>query len=227
VSVLWHTARMLFDFSAICYLLGKVEGGGLTPLGTAFALGGRKIATALHVVRDAPNVQLLMPAPLVGGYQDTTDNAANVRPLELIEVDTIHDLAVLEAPQDFSTTVPYRLGSTDEMNPGMPVSTHGYPHVDAGRYVLTQYPTTVGAKVLVATQGVKIKHLVLNTLLQRGQSGSLVLNPATKNVVAIIIGPHHPTGGTGARIVVSGVDPAALNQTAHAVSAEYLTAMIR
>ncbi len=223
----WHTTRVLFDFSAICYLLGKIEGGGLTPLGTAFALGGRKIATALHVVGDAPNVQLLMPRSTVGGYQDATDNAANVRPIMLIEADPIRDLAVLEAPDDFITTVPYQLASTDEVSPGMPVSIHGYPHVDAGRFVLTQYPTTVGAKVLLETQGVKNKHLVLNTLLQRGQSGSLVLNPATMNVVAVVIGPHHPTGGTGARIVVSGVDPAALNQTGHAVSAEYLRVMIR
>lgn len=224
---MWHTAPVLFDFSAICYLLGKIEGGGLTPLGTAFALGGRKIATALHVVRDAPNVQLLMPRAPVGGYQDGTDNAANVRPLRLVEADPIRDLAVLETLEDFSTTVPYLLASTDEIQPGMPVSTHGYPHVDAGRYVLTQYPTTVGAKVLLATQGVKSKYLVLNTLLQRGQSGSLVFNPTTMNIVAVVIGPHHPTGGTGARFVISGVDPAALNQTAHAVSAEYLTAMIR
>lgn len=52
---------LLFNFPAICYMLGKIESGSLTLTGTAFAFGGRKIATALHVVRDGQNIQMVMP----------------------------------------------------------------------------------------------------------------------------------------------------------------------
>jgi S1-C subfamily serine protease len=216
----------VIEMAGSCFLLANAGPGGLAPLGTGFALGGRRIATALHVVGvAATNVHLVMPEQDAGGYQDTTRSEFRALPLQMIAADPIHDLAVLELPDIAETTVPYAISGTDAVRPGAPVVSVGYPHADTGRFVLVQHPSTVGARILMSSQGIKSKHLVLNTLAKQGQSGSPVFDSAIGSVVAVLIGPYAPDGPR-AQIMIGNLDPATIHQTTHAVSAEYLQAML-
>jgi hypothetical protein len=112
-----------------------------------------------------------------------------------------------------------------ELSIGEPVTVFGFPHADLGRTVLTYQPATVGARVLeTSPAGVQTKMAILNVLTRPGQSGGPVISVSDASVLGVVVGPFVPAGGGG--VIVGGVDPAALNQTTHVVSAEYLREML-
>jgi len=214
----------MFESDQTCYLLAHVGPNGSRALGSCFALGGDRLATALHVLgTDTAGLHMIVPRDRMSAYQDMTDHGFMVRPVEVIASDPIHDLAVLRV-RDAETSASWSIDGTDSAEPGHPVVTLGFPHADAGRVVLTQQQTTVGARILMGNQGIKVKYVVLNTLLRPGQSGGPVVSMQTGNVVAVLVGAYAPEGS--GKVIVGGVDPSALHQTTHAVSAEYLKPMM-
>jgi S1-C subfamily serine protease len=193
---------------------------GAQLLGTAFITEGR-IATVYHVVGgDDSNLAIVLPRQVrMSEYQDTADAQVRTLPANLLAVDPVRDLAVLTVPR-LGMTGGLELGSAGDVFVGDEVYVLGYPHATSGRFVLTLQRTEVGAKILLDASGVRTKHLVLNTQTRPGQSGSPVINPKTRKVVAVLVGSYAPGGGGG--ISLGGIDPATLHQTTHAISAEYL-----
>lgn len=215
------------DFSQAVYAIGREEGGVLALLGTAFAVGPRKIATAFHVTgpNDAGLAMALPRIPSLLDYQDTSDHSIKTVPLRIVAADPLRDLCVLEiAPPEISVTFHYTLSGTDAAPPGSSVVAFGFPHATSGRMVLTQQFAHVGARVLIENSGQKSKHMILNTQARDGQSGGPIFDQQLRSVVAILIGSYAPSGGGG--ISLGGIDPTTLHQTTHAISAEYLGAML-
>jgi ABC-type transport system involved in cytochrome bd biosynthesis fused ATPase/permease subunit len=89
--------------------------------------------------------------------------------------------------------------------------------------VLTLQPAIVGARILIASDGVKTKNIVINTQARSGQSGGPVFDAPKSSVVAVLLGSYAPEGG-GMRL--GDIDPQTLHQTTHAISAEYLKGML-
>ena len=216
---------MSVDLSQVVYAIGRFENGSITLLGTAFGVSEAKVATAFHVVGQDDR-QLVLIHPRISSlmdYQDTSDASVNTIKLKMTAADPVRDLCILEL-EDAKISLGYSLGSTDSVPTGAPIVTLGFPHANFGRMVLTQQQANVGARVLIENAGQKSKHIVLNTQAREGQSGGPVLDGAMRTVVAIVIGSYAPGGGGG--ISLGGIDPATLHQTTHAISAEYLGAMI-
>lgn len=213
------------DVSQVVFALGRIEPGSLNLLGTAFAVSPTKIATAYHTLRgDDRNLAIVIPRmSSLADYQDTSDARVNSLTVRMTAADPIRDLCVLEF-ENANVKFPYALAGADSAPPGTPVVTFGFPHANYGRMVLTQQATQVGARVLIASEGVKNKHLVLNTQAREGQSGGPVFDSSATLVVGVLIGSYAPGGGGG--ISLGGVDPATLHQTTHAISAEYLVGML-
>ena len=215
------------DFSQVVYAIGRSGPGGVvTLLGTCFAVGPRKVATAFHVPgADDTNLVLVLPKLTSSlDYQDTSDTSLRLAPLKIAAADPMRDLSVLELPADVTLTFTYGLGGSDDVPPGAGIVSLGFPHANVGRLVFTQQRTHVGARVLIENSGLKSKHIVMNTQAREGQSGGPVLNQAMTHVVAVLIGSYAPGGGGG--MSLGGIDPWTLHQTTHAVSAEYLAGML-
>jgi S1-C subfamily serine protease len=206
------------------FALGRLGPEGLHLLGTAFAVSGTKMATSAHVTgSDDANLVLVHPRiEGFGEYQDTADPDVRMSPVTIVAIDPVRDLALVEV--DGSLPVTLALAGTDQVLPGSPVATLGFPHADHGRLVLTQQDTHVGALVLIESNGVKSKHIILNTQARPGQSGGPVFDAQSGEVVAVLIGSYAPGGGGG--ISLGGVDPHSLHQTTHAISAEYISKMM-
>ena len=184
------------------------------PLGTAvFSMGGKRLGTCLHVVEgNDQGLNVVMPRESFDDYRYTTNPEYFVQRVQIESVDPVHDLAVLRFAEPTTTVdVPYTLGSTDAVRPGDGVAILGYPHMDAGRIVLTRHDTTVGARVLIGNKGIASKHLVLNSLVRPGQSGGPVFHPKSGRLVAVVVGGH-ASGGGG--LLIQGVDPTSVNQSA-------------
>jgi S1-C subfamily serine protease len=215
------------DASQVVCALGRQEAGGLTLLGTAFAVGPRKVATAYHVTGASDEgLAIVVPRfPSMLAYQDTADTSVTSMSVRIVAADPLKDLCVLEFVRpDAQFTFAYGLSGTDSVPPGAPVVTLGFPHANFGRMVLTQQVAHVGARILIENTGQKSKHIVLNTQARDGQSGGPVFDASLNSVVAVLLGSYAPGGGGG--ISLGGVDPATLHQTTHAISAEYLGAML-
>lgn len=214
------------DLSQSVFCLARVSSGGVRLLGTAFALGGDKVATAAHVCEgDDNNLVLITPRlKSLNDYQDTSDNQVQYVSAAIHAIDPIRDVCVLRL-SDASIDVGYALGSTDDLFAGSPVSVFGFPHVDQGRLVLTRHTAFIGARVSVSSaSGIAARQVVVNMQARPGQSGAPVFMQDQPRVSALIVGAFAPTGGGG--ISLGGIDPQTLHQTTHAVSAEYLRDML-
>lgn len=215
------------DFSGIknvVFALGRMGPGGVQLSGTAFSLNKPGfIATASHVVGTDDNGLVLAFKSLssLNDYQDTGDNSIQTMPVKLHALDPFHDLAVLKTDGDGQSNI--IIGGADQAPVGTGISSFGFPHADHGRMVLTQQDTEIGARVLIASGGIKAKHLVLNIQARPGQSGSPVFRRSDGLLVGVLVGSYAPGGGGG--ISLAGVDPHTLHQTTHAVSSEYLSKM--
>lgn len=209
--------------------IGRVQPEGVTLLGTGFFLpASGLVATAAHVIsRDDKNLVVSWKDTLVAqgmnAYQDTTDRAVRMTQASVRAYDAFHDLCVLELA--VAVQLPHlSIQGTDPLSIGEPLAILGYPHADHGRMVLTEHRTTVGAKVLIDSGGIKGKHVVLNTQTRPGQSGSPVFRVSDVACVAVLIGSYAPSANSG--ISLGGIDPHTLHQTTHAVSSEYLLKMM-
>ncbi|MBC9177831.1 S1 family peptidase [Pseudoroseomonas ludipueritiae] len=201
-------------------------GGTYDALGTAFAISRNRYATAAHVVqrRDEGLCVAFSADDPNDGYQDTTNTGRHLLEAKLVEVDPVRDIAILEvAGIDYD--IRYSIGSSDDVLPGTPIYTVGYPHADYGRLVLTQQSSTVGARILIGSGPIKTKHLVLNIQTRPGQSGSPVFarNNGAEIISAMVIGSYAPNTP---RMIIGTIDPDTLHQTTHAISAEYIRRMM-
>jgi hypothetical protein len=208
----------------VVYAIGRVTSAGINLLGTGFAVAPNKIATTAHVATaDDRGLVLVMPKILsLYDYQDTTDIQVNPLPLTIAAFDPISDIAILTG--DIQTRFGWTFGGSDQVPPGTVVASLGFPHADSGRLVMTQHISSVWARIMLGASGAKNKHIVLNTQTRPGQSGSPVFFDDGKQVCAMIIGSYAPHAGGGATF--NGIDPAILHQTTHAISAEYIQAML-
>lgn len=215
------------DLSQNIFAIGRIDPQGITLLGTCFAVSPNKVATAFHVVgHDDARLALILPrVDSLADYQDTSDVSVNMINLSMCAADPVRDLCVLQMAPGNSVTFSYAIGSSDDVPPGSVVTTFGFPHANLGRMVLTQQTAHVGARILVQNEMLKTKHIVLNAQAREGQSGGPVFTAGPQlRVVAVLIGSYAPTGG--GRVIIGGIDPATLHQTTHAISAEYLRAML-
>ncbi|MFC9062598.1 serine protease [Streptomyces sp. NPDC057074] len=216
--MIWHGQLVL--------TLARTEGGTAKLLGSCFPVNSEYLATAFHVVQGSDrNLVASFPAiSNISDYQDTSIDYFNGRSVKIVASDPIRDLCLLKIPDGWSATIPYRIGGTDALHPGSEVNIYGYPHMEFGRRVMTLQRSHVGAKILLSNQGIKSKHVVINSHLRPGQSGGPIFDAHTGTLCAVAIGSYAPS--TSGSIIVAGVDPTTLHQTGHAVSAEYLKGMI-
>ncbi len=210
--------------SNVVFALGRNGPGGVQLAGTAFSLNKPGFfATASHVAGTDGQGLVLAFKKLssLNDYQDTGDTSVQMIPVRIEALDPFHDLAVLKADIDGASNIV--VGGADHAPVGASVSSFGFPHADHGRMVLTQQDAEIGARVLIASGGIKAKHLVLNTQARPGQSGSPIFRKSDGLLVGVLVGSYAPGGGGG--ISLGGVDPHTLHQTTHAVSSEYLLKM--
>jgi S1-C subfamily serine protease len=217
----------MFDFTGIpriVFAVGRNGPAGIQLAGTAFALNKPGFfATASHVAgTDGQGLVVAFKQfASLHDYQDTENQSVQVIPVQIVAIDPFHDLAVLKAEIDLTSNI--AIGGADNATVGAGISSFGFPHADHGRMVLTQQDAEIGARILIASGGIKAKHLVLNTQARPGQSGSPVFRKSDGLLVGVLVGSYAPGGGGG--ISLAGVDPHTLHQTTHAVSAEYLLKM--
>lgn len=216
--------RLMMQTSAIL----SIEPQETRILGSAFMVAPGYWATAFHVVKSKQNsIKVALPRFQENSdYQETGDGQITFVDAEIWRVDPIRDLCIVKQPGEIGPPTPTpAFGGADNLTIGDPVSTMGFPHADWGRLVLTRRDTAVGAKVLLPNSGMDVKHLVLNMQGQKGQSGGAVVDLKTGVVVAVLVGNY--AAGGGGHISIGGIDPATLNETTYAVSAEYLGEMFK
>ncbi|WP_286751527.1 S1 family peptidase [Pseudomonas sp. UBA2522] len=213
------------NFTQHVVLIGKIEPGAVKLLGTGFFVSADGVlVTSRHVVGNDPTGIVVM-APHIGSfnqYQDVSDKSCVPINAVVVDVNPIADIVLLKVDarvQGFPL-----LGSLDEINVGEVVDIVGYPHCVDGRRVLTYQTAVVGAKVLLESSSLKVKHAVINSQTRPGQSGSIVFSKRLNKAVGMLSGTYVPQGGSF--IMMMGINPTELNQTSHIVSAEYIKEML-
>lgn len=213
------------QMNRVVFPIGRVTPNGVSLLGTCFLIGKPgHFATAAHVVKnDDNNLVIIIPEiQTTSDYQDTSNHRVNYFNAKITALDPFRDICILVADQQIASNIP--VSGTDILRTGEGVSVFGFPHADQGRMVLTQQKTEIGAKILIESNGIKSKHIVLNIQARPGQSGSPIYRLSDLALVGILLGSYAPGGGGG--ISLGGVDPHTLHQTTHAISAEYLKEML-
>lgn len=214
------------NFTQLVFAVGRIIPQRVNLLGTGFLVSmDGLVATTRHVIGDdEKGLCILLPKNRdVNAYQDTTDSSCAPVNATLKEVDPIRDLAILSTGLVFNGSLP-RLSSFDETNVGDPLSIWGFPHAPEGRWVLTLQKTIVGAKIILGSQGLKLKHAIINTQARPGQSGSPVVAPNADAIVGLLVGAYAQRGV--GMIQLAGLDPGELHQTTHCISAEYIREML-
>lgn len=210
------------------FSIGRLIDGVYYASGTCTLLNKiNTLVTAAHVVNgNDENLFIKINDNFIDGYQDTTVQGSGFIPVKITEIDPFRDICILQFKNDAHAKSKLILGDTDQLNTGEIVTVFGFPHSNLGRIVLTQQTCGVGAKILLSSNSIKSKHLVLNIQARPGQSGGPIfsnINGSSK-LIGILIGAYVPSiAGT---ISIGGIDPQTLHQTTHAVSAEYIERML-
>ena len=185
---------------------------------------GKYIVVPRHVIGDNDeNLSIILPSMRsINEYQDTTVTRANCIGVKIIASDPFRDISILKPIQ--SITAPeVLLGNIDNIKIMEQTYIIGFPHCTEGRKVLTVQEADVGAKILLESNNIKSKYIVVNTQTRPGQSGSLVYDPKSNKIIAMLIGAFAPDSG----ISLGGINPRELHQTTHCISAEYILNMIK
>lgn len=209
----------------VVYALGRFGHSGVDLIGAATMLPNPgTFATAAHVTnKDDQNLVVVIKIyTSINSYQDTSDPKVHTLPVKIKEIDPFSDICILSSGSDATSNI--KITNTDNIKVGENINIFGYPHADHGRLVLTHQKAEIGAKILISTENIKSKHIVLNIQTRPGQSGSPIFSSKDGSLIAILIGSYAPGGGGG--ISLGGVDPHTLHQTTHAVSTEYLLKMM-
>lgn len=216
---------MLDNLQNTVFNVGKNTPGGVVFLGTVFAISENKFATAAHVVgvERKDLVISLNSAETFNGYQEADSRRVSAIPAEVVEYDAIKDIAIIYS-KHIHVNKDYDLSGSDNTACGSPVYTLGFPHLDNGRRVLTVQHTRIGARIIINSQGVNTKQIILNKQTRPGQSGAPVFLDGSKQVVGMVLGGYVPNRGGIAS--VGGIDPQTLHQTTHAISSEYIREMM-
>lgn len=213
-------------FTQIVLVVGRKEANNnISMLGTCFIIeGGKYIVTPRHVVGDNDkNLVILTPnVNKFNEYQDTTINECTFCNVNIIASDPFRDIAILKL-NDMVICPEISLGDTDELNIMDELYIVGFPHCTEGRRVLTIQRADLGAKVLLESNNIKSKNIVINTQTRPGQSGSLIYDVRRNKIVAMLLGAFSPQSG----ISLGGINPRELHQTTHCISAEYILNMIK
>lgn len=212
-------------FTQRVVLIGKIMPDAVTLLGTGFLVGSDGLlATSRHVVgNDAKGIVVMLPhVHSFNQYQDVSDKQCMPISTAIVDINPIADIVLLKV--DARVQGDLQLGSLDEVNVGETLDIVGFPHCVDGRRVLTYQAAMVGAKVLLESSSVKIKHAVINSQTRPGQSGSMVFSKRLNKIVGMLSGTYIPQGGGS--VTMMGINPAELNQTSHIVSAEYIREML-
>jgi S1-C subfamily serine protease len=209
----------------VIYTVGRVTPQGVSLLGTCFLLNKKSLLVTTSHVTNNDNTNLVVVISNntdLSSYQDTSNNQVHYVPATIFKVDPVRDICILKIENDSMSNI--QTGSADDVKVTDNLGIIGFPHCVQGRNVFTFQTTTVGAKVLINSSGIKSKHLILNIQTRPGQSGSPIFRLNDSKLVGMIIGSYVPGGG--GQISLGGIDPQTLHQTTHAVSAEYITKMI-
>ncbi|MBK4989817.1 S1 family peptidase [Pseudomonas sp. S36] len=212
-------------FTQRVVLVGRISPGAVTLLGTGFFVGVEGLlVTSRHVVgNDAHGIVIIAPnINSFNQYQDVSDKSCIPVSAEVVDINPFADVVLLKVDAEVQGVS--GLGSLDEVSVGEVLEIVGFPHCVDGRRVLTHQSAAVGAKVLLDSSSVKIKHAVINSQTRPGQSGSMVFSRRLNKIVGLLSGTYTPQGG--GTVMLMGINPAELNQTSHIVSAEYIREMI-
>lgn len=207
------------------FSIGRVTPTGVMLLGTAFMIDNRGVfCTCAHIVKNDENNLVLMFNNDNNGYQDTSNKGVNCFDVKVKDINPFADVCLLVAENKIFSGMPnFSLTGTDDIRVRDKVELWGFPHSEYGRKVLTYQCTEVGAKILIDSNGIKTKNIVLNIQCRPGQSGSPVLSGAG-NIVAMVLGSYAPKTNGG--ISLGGINPQTLHQTTHAISMEYVKEML-
>jgi len=213
-------------FTQIVLTVGRISPqGSINMLGTGFLISSDgKIVTSRHVVGDIERGLVVLFPHLnnINEYQDTTNNACTPVDVTIIDSDPFRDLVILQSSLKCTLNIPL-MGSFDDVSVGESIGIFGFPHCVEGRRVLTYQQASIGAKVLLESEGIKSKHAVINTQTRPGQSGSLIFSIRTNKLIGLLVGAFAPIGGG---ISLGGINPRELHQTTHCISAEYIKNML-
>lgn len=212
-------------FSQIVLVIGRIQNNVINMLGTCFSISaGKYIVVPKHVIGDSDeNLSIILPnMRSVNEYQDTTITRCNIMGVKIVASDPFRDISILK-PINPIRMPEIELGNTDDLRVMDQTFIVGFPHCTEGRKVLTVQEADVGAKILLETNNIKSKYIVVNTQTRPGQSGSLIYNKISNKIVGMLIGAFAPESG----ISLGGINPRELHQTTHCISAEYISNMIK
>ena len=219
-------------FEDYVYSIGREIDGLYNALGTCTLIHTDDqrplLVTAAHVANgNDENLFIKFNDNFVDGYQDTTADQSTVCGVRIVAIDPLRDVCILTFKDRALSNSNIYLSNCENINLGEKVNVVGFPHSNLGRIVLTQQSCEVGAKILLSSNRIKSKHLVLNIQARPGQSGGPIFHISENgriNLIAILLGAYAPTIKAGIRL--GDIDPQTLHQTTHAVSAEYLERML-
>lgn len=220
--------KLMFISNAteIAFPLVRMEDGGPIVLGTAFCIGGNRLATAAHVVAGTDANLFFGPLPYrsINEFQEVPPNKIPLVPVKIERVNTLKDICILTA----DIIAPnIQMAPIDGIEVGEEVISLGYPHADDRRIILTQFRNEIGAKIMISEFGLRTRHYIINLFARPGQSGGpvFVVRQNRALLIGMVIGSYTNTSSPG--LILHGLNPRSLNQTTHAISATHILEVIR
>jgi serine protease Do len=212
-------------FSSGCFLLVRKKGNSVFFLGTAFLIHEEGyLLTAAHLLENnKDNLMVVKPLEPDGFTQVSFDTVSAIE-VEAIEIDSVHNAALLKFRTKFNIETPDHLaGSAESTIIGTSLLCFGFPFGHQDLHNLTAQGTMLSSKIL-SKDGTNL--LLFDSVVHEGMSGGPIVNLDDGRVIGIIIGRFSPIENGGDFVKIDE-HPDYQTGFSYAISIEYGTKLLQ
>ncbi len=189
------TKKTAITYSESVIMICRISNSNLQFLGTGFFISSdKKVLTCAHIINPLDQIVAVFTGN-INDFKPLTLQRVDYFKMELVQFDTINDIALLQLIPDIEVEIPQNIfGEGLNVYAGEEVTTIGYPFGHKGMSHKSITKGIVSSKI-VTTESKKL--IQFDIMVHEGSSGSPLINLEQNKIIGIVTNRFNPFSNSG------------------------------